>query len=188
MTLKKYIITCYIAFSVINTLILTCICYFTNNFLLFAGENFNQYLLAQKGCECLGLSKKIDYDDAIFINVSYGKELVLEQGEGTDDIVGSNVITDRRKLYKFLELLNKSQRYKYVLMDIMFDKDHITEYDDVLFSLLERMNKLVFVNHDSVRIACPMLKKKTAHAVSNTQTGEFVCDLIYKYIKQDRSR
>lgn len=73
-------------------------------------------------------------------------------------------------------------------MDIMFDKDHITEYDDVLFSLLERMNKLVFVNHDSVRIACPMLKKKTAHAVSNTQTGEFVCDLIYKYIKQDRSR
>ena len=78
MTLKKYIITCYIAFSVINTLILTCICYFTNNFLLFAGENFNQYLLAQKVCECLGWSKKIDYDDAIFINVSYGNKILVQ--------------------------------------------------------------------------------------------------------------
>src|SRR5699024_3015769 len=101
LTLKKYVITHYIAFSVINTLILTCVCYFVNNLPLFAGENLNQYLLAQKVCEYLGWSKKIDCDDAVFINVSYDKELVPAQGEGGDDIVGSNVITDRRKLYKF---------------------------------------------------------------------------------------
>lgn len=183
--LKKYIITRHVIFSTISALILTCTYYFANNLPLFTGEDLNQQLWTQKICEWLGWSKNIDYSNVVFINVSYDKELIPVLGEGPGEVIGSSVITDRRKLYKFLYLLNKSQEYKYLLLDIIFDKDDITEHDDSLFSLLGRMNKLVFVDHDSIQIEHPELKKKAglAEYYSTITATNFA---RYEYINNDK--
>lgn len=167
----KYLIVAgnskHILFAVFSALVLTVLCYFVNNLPIFTNEDLHQHLLTQKVCEWLGFKTNINYDDALFVNVAFDKELVPAMSSGEEfqqTQLGVTQITDRKKLYLFLKGLNKTQSYKYVVMDILFCKEEKTEYDDSLFNLIESMDRIVIPIHDNIKLARKGLEAKSALA------------------------
>lgn len=65
-----------IFFAAFSALVLTVLCYFVNNLPIFTDEDLHQHLFTQKVCEWLGFKTNINYDDALFVNVAFDKELV----------------------------------------------------------------------------------------------------------------
>lgn len=173
-----------ILFSLISAVTLIIAGYFINNSPLFTGENMLQFHVTQKLCKFFSIHKTVNYGDARYYNVSYDKELVPAIVQG--DTIGVNVITDRKKLHTFLQLLQKSNRYKFIILDLTFDKKDVnTEIDDSLFNTIRHMRDLVVVSNDNIDFAIPDLADKTALA-------EFYVTLVstnfsrYKFMDRDR--
>lgn len=144
----------YVVYSFISSLILIFISYFANNSPLFTGESMIQYSLIQNICEKIGIHKTVNYGDAIFYNVSYDKMLIPSiSDDDRQDTLGVNVITDRQKLLRFLKLLNKTDKYKYVIIDLTFDKKDVSVYDDSLFHQISEMRDIVVANHSEINFA-----------------------------------
>ena len=95
----------------------------------------------------LNKAKEVELQDtAFFINVSYDIQLVPENPKRPAD--GYVAITDRQKLLRFLQKIERdSIDYKYILMDVRFEKGYETEYDDSLFAQIQRMPRLVIASH-----------------------------------------
>lgn len=170
-------------FALCNSLFLLLVLYFANNLPLFTGENLDQMFITQKLCEKVGCGEESDYKDAFFVNVSYDKELVpVYQGPC---IIGNTVVTNRKKLYEFLSILQESNQYKYVIMDLAFDRNDCTAYDDSLYLLMRNMDRLVLVDHDSIEIAREYLREKAALAeYYATITATNV--VRYEYLRGDQ--
>lgn len=162
---RKFII------SLITACVLTIANYFVNNAPLFTFESITQYYWFQKFCKWAHLKSPVDYGDAVYFNISYDKQFVpAYEGDYADDIegaslLGNNIITDRKKLYKFLSLLKKTNSYKYVIIDVAFDdvRDK-TEYDDSLFNTIKSMRDIVFADIDLVKLSRTDLYNKRAKA------------------------
>ena len=85
-------------------------------------------------------------DTAFFINVSRDLQLVYEDTNRPSE--GYATITDRRKLFQFLQKVERdSIDYKYIMMDIRFEKKYETEYDDSLYAIIQRMPRIVIATH-----------------------------------------
>ena len=85
-------------------------------------------------------------DTAFFVNVSQDIQLVYKNPQIPRD--GYVAITDRRKLFHFLQKIERdSINYKYILMDIRFEKGYETEYDDSLYAQIQQMPRLVIASH-----------------------------------------
>ena len=113
-----------------------------------------QYFVFQNICEKLGIHKDINYGDAIFYNVSYDKMLIpAVEGKDRNDTLGVYAVTDRQKLIRFLHLLNKTNKYKYVIVDLTFDKKESSIYDDTLFHQISKMRDVVVANHTEINFA-----------------------------------
>lgn len=156
-----------IFFAAFSALVLTVLCYFVNNLPIFTDEDLHQHLFTQKVCEWFGFKTNINYDDALFVNVAFDKELVPAMSSGEElqqTQLGVTQITDRKKLYLFLKGLNRTQSYKYVVIDIQFCKEEKTEYDDSLFNLIESMDRVVIPIHDNMKLARKGLESKSALA------------------------
>ena len=150
----------YILISLCNTIILLLLTYVLNNQPLFTGEDLNQYAWMELFKGKAGLSEHIDYKDALFINVTYDKQLV----EKCDDFgmpIGEIDITDRTKLLEILRLLNGTN-YRYVILDIRFEKGFNSSVDSVLFETIKNMDKVVIANHSDIEIADSSLLGKAA--------------------------
>jgi hypothetical protein len=81
-----------------------------------------------------------------FINISHDRQLVYVNPDDHD--AGNTDITDRRKLLQFLRKIeDDSVKYKFIMMDIRFDRDLQTEYDDSLFHQIARMPNIVIAHH-----------------------------------------
>lgn len=85
-----------------------------------------------------------DDNDAFFVNVGYDKQIVNRQVTTTD--IGHSVITDRKVLLDFLTIAEKAN-YKYIFLDIRFEKGYNTEWDKALFSQIAKMNNIVVAHH-----------------------------------------
>lgn len=132
--------------------------YFANNMSLFTGEAVKQYYLTN----LITKSKGVSYGDAVYYNVSYDKQLVpARKGFVT---IGNSAITDRAKLNEFLSLLQKSNRYKFILLDIAFDDNDISPCDSALFETIKNCQRLVFVDHDSISFTRSDISDKAAMA------------------------
>lgn len=88
---------------------------------------------------------KVIDDKYLLINVSFDKELATKDDE-YDMHIGNIAITDREKLYRFLELIEGSS-YSCLGIDIFFDPDISTEYDESLFNQISKMDRLVVACH-----------------------------------------
>ena len=105
----------------------------------------------------------MNYDSACFYNVSNDKQLVFTiNNDG--DTTRTTAITDRKKLLHLLHLIKQSKTYKYVILDVMFCKEDISEYDNDLFKMIAEMDRIVFVDKDSIEVRHPILKNKSANA------------------------
>lgn len=144
-------------FSLISSVLLIIATYFTNNLPLFTGENLNQFFFTEYSNTILGNQKIETYDDVIFINTSYDGNLVPAYEDNY--VVGNSKITDRKKLYDFLKLLSKSNCYKYIILDVVFAKDDCSEYDDSLFTIINKMDKIVVAHQDSI-VSTSKIKSK----------------------------
>lgn len=151
-----------VLYSLVSSLILIFISYFYNNFPLFTGESMFQYYWIQKVCESIGIHKSVNYGDAVFYNMSYDKMLIpaIDKKSETDiDTLGDYSVTDRLKILTLLQQLEKTDKYKYVILDVVFDKKEPSKYDDALFSQISKMRNVVVANHTELNFASPELEK-----------------------------
>lgn len=148
--------------SLFNAVLLTLLVYILNNQALFTGENLDyftwiQWLKDKVSDEKNGLAD----DNTFYVNVSYDKKLV-PYADASDIELGTIPVTDREKLLQFLNALNETRRYKYVFLDISFEKNTRTEEDSALFSLLNRMPNIVIATYDGLDEADGVPEAKTA--------------------------
>ena len=90
-------------------------------------------------------------EDVLLINVNYDKTLVPVHDEfGVP--MGRTDITDREKLLQFLQAAEKNGNYKYILLDIFFEKGYSTPFDSLLFR--QTTTGLTLKNPDSSNTLC----------------------------------
>lgn len=139
--------------------------YFVNNASLFTGESIKQYYCFQEICNKLHLKNPVSYEDAIYFNISYDKSFVpVYEGDFDNKVYkGNDIITDRGKLFKLLKLLEQTDVYKYIILDLTFDDvTDKTQYDDSLFNLIKNMRHIVFAEMDDIQFSRTDIKNKQA--------------------------
>ena len=66
-------------------------------------------------------------DEVLLVNVAYDKQLVDFSKEGIP--VGQVPITDRWKLFHFLQQAKEANNYRYILLDVFFEQGYESEID-----------------------------------------------------------
>lgn len=151
-----------ILFSWCNVAILLVLSYFLNNQPLFTGENLDQYAWMEWFKDEMGISDEGDNAKAFFVNVSYDKQLV-ERFDEYGMSIGNSDITDRSKLLSFLRLLHNIKSYKYIILDIRFEKGYNDQnVDSALFAEIHSMDNIVIANHSDIELADSSLFVKSA--------------------------
>lgn len=148
--------------SLCNVVILSLLIYFLNNQPLFTGENLNRYAWMEWLKEKVGLATGTGHDDVLFVNIAYDKQLT----ERTDEYgmpIGNTDITDRSKLLELLKALHSAERYKYIFLDVRFEKGYdVPEVDSALFAEIRQMKNIVIANHSDIEIVDSGLLEKAA--------------------------
>jgi hypothetical protein len=152
-----------ILLSAIYSVLLLFAGYFVNNLPLFTGEDLNHFFITQVICEKLGISHNINCDDAFFVNVSNDKQIAYSIDEDRDTI-GTTAVTDRNKLFQFLNILKTHPTYKYIIVDLRFDKHDVTEIDSQLYDLISNMDNIVIVRDDKISLPNKEMFNKSAYA------------------------
>ena len=156
--LKKKIVRC----SLRTALILTILCYFADNQPLFTGESLTRLYITQRICDFFHIEQEVDYGEVLFCDTSYDLDLVpvLEYNHlEYSDTLGVSAITDRNKLYRFLDLLQKGDKYRYLIIDLAFDENDKTKYDDALYDKILSMRNIVIANDNGFQLATKLKDK-----------------------------
>ena len=149
-------------FSLCNVVILLALSYFLNNQPLFTGEDLDQYAWMEWIKDKLGISPDVDANAALFVNVAYDKQFV-DKYDDYGMTIGNSDVTDRSKLLAFLKILHKTGAYKYIILDIRFEKGYnVPEVDSLLFAEILNMRNIVIANHSDIELADSSLMKKAA--------------------------
>lgn len=148
--------------SLCNVIALSLLTYFVDNQPLFTGEDLDHHAWMEWVKSKIGLSEKANHDDVLFVNVAYDKQLT----ELTDKFgmpIGNIDITDRSKLLELLEVLHSTEKYKYIFLDVRFEKGYeAPEVDSALFAEIRGMKNIVIANHSDMEIADSGLFEKAA--------------------------
>ena len=149
-------------FSLCNVVLLLTLSYFLNNQPLFTGEDLDQYAWMEWIKDKLGISSDVDANAALFVNVAYDKQFV-DKYDDYGMTIGNSDVTDRSKLLAFLKILHKTGAYKYIILDIRFEKGYnVPEVDSLLFAEILNMRNIVIANHSDIELADSSLIKKAA--------------------------
>ena len=149
-------------FSLCNVVLLLTLSYFLNNQPLFTGEDLDQYAWMEWIKDKLGISPDVDANAALFVNVAYDKQFV-DKYDDYGMTIGNSDVTDRSKLLAFLKILHKTGAYKYIILDIRFEKGYnVPEVDSLLFAEILSMRNIVIANHSDIELADSSLIKKAA--------------------------
>ena len=112
-------------------------------------------------------------DSVVYINVAYDKQLI-NLCDSNNIPLGNIDITNRRSLIKFLRLLKKEPSYKYIFLDVRFEKGYADNslfdandslrktVDETLFSEIIHTPRLVAATHDDLNPACDSILPKLA--------------------------
>lgn len=136
-----------ILYSLVISLVINFVCYLINNCPYPYWDEINkisnlEYLIRNIS------SPKIDVDDVLFINVGYDKQIadyIFDNGNSK----GKIAVTDRAKLIKFLKIAEKAN-YKYIFLDIRFEKGVYTPLDSILAFQINKMQNLSYSNHSDI--------------------------------------
>lgn len=162
----------WILFSVINAVIMTAGGYVINNLPIYNGDRSELYSLLH--LLRLRNGKEMNMRDSVVaVNVAYDKQLT-EVVDSNGFRLGQTDITDRGKLFEFLSVLDKADKYRYILLDVRFEKGLTSSADSPLFNLLSRMDRISIAGQTDIATADSRLEKKTAFAeynVNDLSTG-----------------
>lgn len=174
-----------ITVSLCNVIVLLFLTYILNNQAIFTGEDLNKYAWMEWMKNKCGLSREVDEkQDAVFVNVAYDKQLI-ERHDDYGMTVGNVDITDRAKLRSFLETLQRTDGYKYVFLDVRFEKGFDSPEDSALFSLIKNMRNIVVATHSDIELIDTSLSSKSA-------INDYPSTIIesnftrYEYLKNDQ--
>lgn len=148
-----------IRYSIYVAFFLSIACYFIDNCPVLTGESMTRlYIIDQ----LFHTSKTNKFDNVVFCNTSYDIDLVpvldIPESEYSQTL-GFNAITNRKELYNFLVLLQKSNTYKYIIIDLAFEKNDKSSYDDILYDKILDMRDIVIANDDYFELT-PKLSNK----------------------------
>lgn len=153
---KAFLITLIAA---VMALLLCLICYVMNNFPLFTGESLDQYAWAEWVFDH-NTSEKGLGENCVLVNLTYDKQLVTVLDEyGFEK--GNVDITDREKLLNLLQMLNSTKTYRYIFLDVRFEKNIDSPQDSALFTTICSMKNIVIATHADMEISDSILFKKT---------------------------
>lgn len=119
------------------------------------------------------LGNHLENDSVIYINIAFDKQLIPLYDE-YEMPIGNIDVTNRRSLTYLLQLLKKEASYKYIFLDVRFEKgyndtsvfndnDSISPtVDEALFSEIRNTDRIVIAGHRDMDIACDSLKEKVA--------------------------
>lgn len=129
--------------ALVCALVLSIFCYIAENQPYSLLEKSFLYYILEWPFKADGVA---DNEEACFINISHDRQLVYL--DPRDSTSGNIDITDRAKLLQFLQMLERDQvRYKYILMDIRFEKGLSTPIDTQLFRQICRMRDIAVATH-----------------------------------------
>jgi len=109
-----------------------------------------------------GVKKGNIPDSLLFINVCYDKELVDYEENGMP--VGKYVITDREKLLNLLTIAKEANNYRYIFLDVIFEKGIKSTADSALFHTIATMDRIIIPVHKNVELEDSILYAKAANA------------------------
>lgn len=160
--------------SSLVSLFLIIVGYFANNWSILTGES----ILTLSTSQLLGNFYDPDDNDVFFVNVSYDREIVKLK----DEPEKNSAIVDRIKLYKFLKVLKEEGEYKYIVLDILFDTNEVSEMDSLLYPLIASMKNIVVARDTSLGMDSILLEKSALvdYDAINTQSTF----LRYKYLRE----
>lgn len=175
-----------IVVSLCNAILLLLIGYFINNQSIFTGEDLNQYAWMEWIKNKCGLSREIkENKDVVFVNVAYDKQLI-DRHDDYGMSVGNVDVTDRAKLRLFLEALQRADVYKYIFLDVRFEKGFDSPEDSALFSQIRRMRDIVVATHSDIELLDSSLSSKTA--INDYPTTIIESNFTrYEYLKDDHA-
>ena len=85
----------------------------------------------------------------LFVNVSHDKD-IAEESYSNGNLIGTTDITNRNTLLKFLKLLDKSDNYAYIFLDIRFEDGITTPADYALFNQISEMRDICYSRHSDI--------------------------------------
>ena len=148
--------------SIVNVILLMFLTYFLNNQPLFTGENLFQYSWVEYFKGLLGINQSEVKKDAVFINVGYDKKLIDKNDEFGLPL-GNTPITDRQKLVDILRMLNKTDAYQYIFLDVVFEKGfEDVEVDSLLLDEIKHTKRIVVATHPDVELLDSVLNHVAA--------------------------
>lgn len=176
--------------SIASALLIMLVCYIQNNIPYPFFDDIDHYskleYLKWKVC---GEAKRDS--DVVYINIAYDKKLVDYADPEVGMPEGNIDITDREKLYKFLTILNNSKSYRYIFVDVRFekgyeDKDSLegSTVDKKLYEIIANMQNIVVSHHSDITIADSSIYQKTArndYYATITSTNL----VRYQYVEDD---
>lgn len=153
-----------IAISSVVGLLMVYVSYLLSNVPTLIGNEHNilHYFwemrdMVDEGGECTAA------DSVLLVNVAYDRQLVAAYDENGFEI-GNIDITDRAKLLKLLQVAERYDTYRYILLDVRFEQGHETECDSALFAQIRRMERIVIPRHADMAMADSSLMAKSALA------------------------
>ena len=92
-------------------------------------------------------NKKTFFNEDSVTYVNFAKDKVLVPvTDMFGDTLGTAAITNRETILRFLELADSSD-YKYIFLDVRFEKGYDTPFDSALFAKIKAMPRLVIATH-----------------------------------------
>ena len=172
--------------SLINVIVLLLLSYFISNQAIFTGEDLNKYAWMEWIKDKCGISRVVkENKDVVFVNVAYDKQLI-DRHDDYGMSVGNVDVTDRSKLRSFLEMLQRTDMYNYIFLDVRFEKGYDSPEDSALFSQIKKMRNIVVATHSDIELLDQSLSTKTA--LNDYPTTIIESNFTrYEYLKDDQA-
>ena len=135
-----------VIFSIVSAFVIFWLCYFMDNSEPFAALDRSDlcYFIEKTLPEH---SRRDFYDSVFFVNTSRDRQIVCLNTPLDTSLyqVGNTDITDRKMLLDFLNMMDTVD-YKFLIIDLTFDKRHKTEYDKALFDKMLKMRNIIIAD------------------------------------------
>lgn len=181
-----------IGYSILSALFIFLLSYFIDSTPYPIGSEVNAEQWMERMGRLLKLRQDNVPDSVCLINVTYDKTLLDYDGRlyaDTDSLLhpaGQIAVTDRSKLLRFLTIADSLKSYRYILLDVRFSDDIVTDsVTKKLFDLMRGMDRLVFAMHEDSEVAEEAPIEKGAYG--DYHTTFLVTDVVkYPVFKHGR--
>lgn len=162
----------YAVLSILSTLFIICVNYVLGNSPYPIFDDINYYSALEWTRRNLAQECPPD-TDVLYINVAYDKKLIKYNDPTYNLPLGNIDITDRNKLYQFLKIAKQCGNYKYIFLDVRFEKGYIDDsmikvgddsamVDNLLFSTIQHTPRIVVSTHNDIELMADSIAPKTA--------------------------